>query len=435
MFVNDESDFMPDYLDLLQASRKLGYTTCSAIADICDNPFDAGADKTWVEIIKSDDNKVNGIIISDNGKGMTKYELSKALVPASTGRTRQVQNELGFFGVGLIASGLHLGNRIEIFTRGAEGDFYSYIDWDEKCVTNNPVNVVRPCTRDESTTILSSRIRNNATGTVIWVSKINIAHTKYDDLIQSLEFHLGVTYYNLRDKYQLFINNNPVLPWDLLEVGNAHNTSPVFEYPVKKYINGKHIDAVIKLQFSYLKKENRARPHEFYGTTDDNQAGALERNGRTLAFGQWMVKRKNSSAYNGLRFRVSYDNTDLDELIFQINVQKDGCSIIDDGFYKWLNKHIQDYWRVEGSPLYEKYRNRQKPGVQKTSGKKLPVAMERILFMAEHKLTKRLNSVNPDTMSAEKALQMLQELRTLAVDVETEAKKARALKQSLSAHG
>ena len=36
-------EYMPDYLDLLNAFRKLGYSASAAIADLSDNPFDATA--------------------------------------------------------------------------------------------------------------------------------------------------------------------------------------------------------------------------------------------------------------------------------------------------------------------------------------------------------------------------------------------------------
>ena len=94
MTTQDFAKHMPDYLDLLNAFRKLGYSTTSAIADLCDNPYDAGATKCWVSV-KKGVNVIDNIVISDNGSGMTQYELQKALVPASTGRTRKLTDELG----------------------------------------------------------------------------------------------------------------------------------------------------------------------------------------------------------------------------------------------------------------------------------------------------------------------------------------------------
>ena len=433
MLNQDADDFMPDYLDLLQANRKLGYTTYTAIADICDNPVDAGASKCWVELTTDADNKIIGIIIADNGKGMTEYELSKALVPASTGRLRNVQNELGFFGVGLVASGLSLGNKIEIYTRGDEGDFYSYIDWNEKFMTNNPVNLVRRCNLDESTSVLNARTRQSQTGTVIWISDLKLAPVKYATLIERLQFHLAVTYYNLRHKYELFLNNTPVKPWDILESGQGHYTSPVYEYPVSRYLNGKHIETTIKLQLSYLKKDNPLRPSNAYGTIDTNQAGALERNGRILAYGTWIVDRQKSGIYNSVRFKVSYDNTDLDNIIFDINVQKDDCKIIDKPFDDWLKKHVQEYWRDHGKPLYEKYRRVRKPTIQKVSGKKMPVKLDRLLCIAEHKLTQSIKSVDIEKVTPYQALHTLKTLHSLAVSVDKSADEARKWKSGNTA--
>lgn len=430
MLITSTQDFMPDYTDLLQANRKLGYSTLTAIADICDNPVDAGASNVWVNI-DADGDKVKSIIISDDGSGMTQYHLQKALVPASTGRTRNpLANELGFFGVGLVASGLSLGNKIEIYTRGSEGDFYSYIDWNEKVLTNNPVNLIRRCTPEESKDIIEPRLHGNETGTVIWISDINIAHSKYDYLIERLEFHLAVTYYNLRDKYQIHLNDNAIKPWDIIENGDGHDTSEVFEYPVKLQMNDQVIDTVIKLQFSYLKKENPSRPSKAYGTLEFNSTGALERNGRLLTYGSWLVNRGKSNPYNGLRFRLSYNDSRLDDIIFDINVQKDDCKIIDEDFYKWLHNHIVDYWTKTAKPIFDKYRG-QTNTEQRKSGKKLPVAQDRLLYLADSKLVKSLKDVNVTKLTYQQALQQLKSFHLMASEIDKKAEEARILKATL----
>ena len=429
MLITDTQDFMPDYVDLLQANRKLGYSTLTAIADICDNPVDAGASNVWVNI-DADGDKVKSIIISDDGHGMTEYHLQKALVPASTGRTRNAKNELGFFGVGLVASGLSLGNKIEIYTRGSEGDFYSYIDWNEKVFSNNPVNLIRRCSSEESKNIIDTRIGNSETGTVIWISNINIAHSKYDYLIERLEFHLAVTYYNLRDKYQVHLNNVAIKSWDIIEAGKAHDTSEIFEYPIKREVNGVVIDTTIKLQFSYLKKENPDRASKAYGTQEFNSTGALERNGRLLTYGSWLVNRGKSNPYNGLRFRLSYNDAGLDDVIFDINVQKDDCKIIDQDFYDWLHKHITDYWTKTAKPIFDKYRGESNTD-QRKSGKKLPVAQDRLLYLADSKLVQNLKGLNVNKLTYQEALQKLKAFHLMASDIDHNAEETRKLKQTL----
>jgi hypothetical protein len=426
MFDKNYNDYMPDYLDLLNANRKLGYSTSTAIADICDNPFDAGATKCWVVVTKGS-KVVDNIIISDNGKGMSEYELQKALVPASTGRKRNYQGELGYFGVGLVASGLSLGNRIEVFTRGVDGDFYSYLDWDEKCLTNNPVNLVRKCTSDESATVLNPYLHESSTGTVVWISNTKIAHTKYESLLKQLDFHLGTTYYNLRDKYEIYLNNQLVSPWDILESNSCADLSPVHTFKVDRFINGKRIEADITVQLSYIWAENRNRKHPtIMGRTGDNQGGALVRNGRTLTYGTIMNITSKTPLHNALRFRVEYNNSDLDNVIFDINVQKDDCQIVDKDFSEFLSAKVKAYIKEVVRPLNKKYRVSGKADTSKVSGKKLPVAYDRLVFMSRHKIIQKIVKLETEKMKPEQAMFILKELKEMSNEINKKAQEVKS---------
>jgi len=423
-------EYMPDYLDLLNAFRKLGYSASAAIADLSDNPFDAGASKCWVTL-KKGENVIDNIVISDNGRGMSQFELHKALIPASTGRIRKYHNELGCFGVGMVSAGLSLGNKIQVYTRGVDGDLYSYLDWDEKMLSNNPSNIVRKCTKDESETILNPYLHGSKTGSVIWISKTSLEQTKYESLMKRLEFHLGVTYYGLKDSYQVYINNEPVKPWDILETSKNAHTSNVHTFTVNKFVNGKRVEAVISLQLSVIWAENAERKHpQIMGRTNDNQGGALVRNGRTLTFGTMMGIAEKTPLCNAFRFRVSYNNPDLDNLVFNINVQKDACQIVDKEVWEWLKETVKAYTKNTVVPLNEKYRNKRSPSAgllpTKQSGKKLPVSVDRNKYVANHALIQRLSKLNVTRLDGASAIVILNELKTLADKTIKVAKEAEA---------
>jgi hypothetical protein len=411
-------EYMPDYLDLLNAFRKIGYKTSAAIADITDNPYDAGASKCWVTL-RQGANVIDNIVISDNGRGMSQYELHKALIPASTGRVRKYHNELGFFGVGLVSAGLSLGNRIEVFTRGIDGDLYSYLDWDEKMLTNNPANIVRKCSKDESETVLNPYLHGSSTGSVIWISKTNIAQTRYESLMKQLEFHMGTTYYGLKDAYQVHINNEEVKSWDILETSKCADVSDMHTFTVNKIVNGKRVEGKITLQFSYIWSQNTERKHpKIMGRTGENQGGALVRNGRTLTFGTLMGITEKTPLHNALRFRVSYDNVDLDNLVFNINVQKDDCQIVDADVWAWVEKHVKSYISKTVRPLNKKYRSSRSANGRvstiRPSGKKLPVSVDRNKFVANHALVQKLCRLDIAKLNGASALSVLSELKTLA---------------------
>ena len=423
MFRRTESDWMPDYLDLLNAQRKLGYTTEAAIADIADNPFDAGATKCYITLKYKEKNRkakiVDNIIFADNGRGMTEYELSKALIPASTGRVRKYTNELGYFGVGLLASGLALGNRIEIFTRGSEGDFYSYIDWNEKLKSNSPANVVRPCTPDEKTSVLNAYLKESETGTVVWLSDLQLVSKKYDVMMSEIEYHLSTTYYDLRDKYQLFLDNKPVKPWDFIEREDSPFVTEVKSFPVTRDAQGRAIQANVTLQISYVKQTNHKRWFEIMGRTNDNQGGALIRNGRMLTRGDMMGIEKKNPANNALRFVVTYDDVALDNHIFSLNVQKDKCQIVNKEFKDWLDGEVKLFIKTHLNELNKKFRV-STPKTGGTSGKAksgstLPLPLVRSRAVANCPVIVKLKAVNVNKMTPFEALQMVQELHTEAL--------------------
>jgi hypothetical protein len=136
----------------------------------------------------------------------------------------------------------------KIYTRGSEGDFYSYLDWNEKLKTNSPVNLVRPCSPDESVGVLNSYLRNAKTGTVVWITNLELVHKRYDVLMSEVHYHLATTYYHLRDKYAVYVNNEKIEPWDFLEQDSSPQISDTKVYTVTRDSKGKAIRADITLK-------------------------------------------------------------------------------------------------------------------------------------------------------------------------------------------
>jgi hypothetical protein len=396
----------------------LGYTVEAAIADIADNPFDAGASVCHIDMVTRDvaaktAKVVDSIIFADNGRGMNMYELIKALVPASTGRIRKFTNELGYFGVGLVASGLSLGNRIEVYTRGEEGDLYSYLDWNEKNKSNSPINMVRPCTTKESLSVLNAYLRGAKTGTVVWITNLQLTSKKYDVMISEINYHLSTTYYGLKDNYKIVFDGKDIKPWDFIEKNDSPFASDVKVYNVSRDANGKPIDAEITLQLSYVKEDNRNRWFEIMGRTNENQGGALVRNGRMLTRGDMMGIAKKNPAHNALRFVLSYNDTALDNHIFALNVQKDKCQIVDSKFKIWLDAEVKQFLKDVVLPLNKKYRvNTPKTGG--TNGRKsvasVPVSVTRQRAIASNPVIVKLQTMDVDKMTPFEALIIMKDL-------------------------
>ena len=67
---------MSNHLDIISHNYELH----EAVADLIDNSITAGATKIWIDFGNRKNDKYTGdIIILDNGRGMNKQELEKAL--------------------------------------------------------------------------------------------------------------------------------------------------------------------------------------------------------------------------------------------------------------------------------------------------------------------------------------------------------------------
>ncbi|MBK4120236.1 histidine kinase/DNA gyrase B/HSP90-like ATPase [Kocuria rhizophila] len=96
--------------------RALGghHTLTSALADLVDNSVDAGASHVLVRFLTDTDRPV-GLMVVDDGRGMSTAELEKAMVYG--GRRDYAQGDLGHYGVGMKASSLSQAAEMHVFTR------------------------------------------------------------------------------------------------------------------------------------------------------------------------------------------------------------------------------------------------------------------------------------------------------------------------------
>src|SRR5262245_41445824 len=71
----------PDPHAMIESLRAVGYTLSTAIADIVDNSIAAAARNVWIDMHWSGAN--TSVAITDDGRGMTEKELSRAMRPGT----------------------------------------------------------------------------------------------------------------------------------------------------------------------------------------------------------------------------------------------------------------------------------------------------------------------------------------------------------------
>jgi hypothetical protein len=440
----EEKDFRPDYMKVLKAIRSIGHLPQDAIRDIVDNGFDAGASEVGVYFnekpTKAKERKIlENVVIVDNGKGMSKFELSKSLVPADTGRDRDTQTELGYFGIGLLASGLSFANKIEVITKGINGYFYTYISYKEKLQTRNPVNTVRPCTPQEIA-LINPYLKSNPTGTMVIISEVDrlpATRQTVDDLRQQTTFSISRGYFHLKDKCVVKIDGNAVRYYDALERANCIEVSREYKIPILKDAYGNTlVNEFITVSMSMIRpKDSRLVEREFpnlQNPSQRTQGFSIVRNGRELCWGQTFEMWKTTDPLNQFRGEISYSGKYLDEYLFDVSVTKDRVQILDKSVWDKINEYRTDFCNTVVKPHYQDQRSyntavRFDIKAQKDSliadtkpSSKTTVAKP---VVQQNPLVVKLLSIDMDNTTPNKAMQILLELRDDAKKYQTVADK------------
>jgi hypothetical protein len=440
MFSFKKMDFMPDYVDLLHAFRNLGYTPAQAIADLCDNAQVAGSSNVCVflNFEQSSTGKskvVNEIIIADQGKGFSHLTLQSALVPAKTAEIRSAES-LSQFGCGLITAGLSLGNRVEIFTRGEDGDLYSYIDWDEKLDTGNPENLIRRCTDDEQRTYLNAYInphhRPSKTGSVIRISNIRFEASDYGQLRKKIYVKLSTSWFMFGNSFDAYLDGSKIRKWDLLEADNCLDLSDVHEFPVKLIEGGKTITEYVYLQMSTIKEHNDTRSIVSVDADLSKSIKLLTEIGRNATYGGFEVCRRKrgvmegstlglfrmTGPLHGFRGRIWFSSPKLDDTYFRINVQKTNCQIVEPKLLNWVKGLTMDYVKNKTKKIYDSNKKTTvvvTPPVVAQPEVDTEPSIQSLLMTTKNTLYSRILSTNPEELTPMQALIELGALKQIAV--------------------
>src|SRR5271170_7359722 len=103
---------------LVESLRYLGYGNYEAIADLLDNSIDADAQHISIRVVQRAGQPL--ISVADDGTGMTHSILDEAMKLGSlTGR--DLNSDLGKFGMGLVTASLSIAKNCHVVTRGSDG--------------------------------------------------------------------------------------------------------------------------------------------------------------------------------------------------------------------------------------------------------------------------------------------------------------------------
>lgn len=193
-----DSNYLPDPEGTFIGLSNVGYTDTGAVLDIIDNSFDAGAENIYVSFREED--REWDLFIADDGCGMDKKTLTRALSVGAGERDRFSDSEMGRFGMGLLCAGLALGDRLEVVTLKQGGELIAGHFDISNAVTDWHPNTVAKATDSQEALFASAFPHGRPeSGTLVRITGTGGKMTLrgVDQLRKSLPADIGLTYHNV----------------------------------------------------------------------------------------------------------------------------------------------------------------------------------------------------------------------------------------------
>lgn len=339
---------------ICEAISKIGYNPSSAVMDIIDNSFMAGAKNILIKIYLKDGMNINNIkniekiYVIDDGKGMDENGIKKALELGSD--VEYGNDSLSKYGLGLKSAGFSLGRRIEVTSKVESNNISEKYFLDRDLIKSSGRFGYGVEAADD---LVKSFLDDYTSGTVIsFHSLIYTSRISAQKLSEDLSNKAGVFYSEFLDKddvnfkVQIFdstnkeIRNREIMPKDLLFWSDSLDNFIKEEYDCKKpcKVLDKEFENPINPEGEKIKIQATIFPKDgmknFTGFSDEERAKIKEydvslknsgfyfyRNGRLIKWGEKVFLNREF----GIRIKVSF-KTEHDEL-FDVDVSKQHLTI------------------------------------------------------------------------------------------------------------
>ncbi|HUY49147.1 MAG TPA: ATP-binding protein [Streptosporangiaceae bacterium] len=388
--MNGNYDFVPAGL-AIKAMRDNGYkTTAHAVAELIDNSVQAGA--KLVELFAIEEpgfvaqrqrNRVTGLAVLDNGRGMDEATLRIAL-QFGNGLYLDDRSGIGRFGMGLPASSISQCCRADVWSwqAGPDNALYTYIDLndiEDGTTTEVPAPVRAPL--PDTWRQLSRGLRDSGT-LVSWTELDRVNWRGAEATLDNTEFLIGRMYRRLITENGLLIRlaavREGVVRWE----GNARVNDPMYlmapsatpppfqdtpmfqpwgetgEQAFTIEVNGEPHEVIVRISYATdatLPEHGGDRGHEPYGKHARRNVGvSLMRAGRELSLDTSWVNNDLRERWWGAEIVFP---PELDE-VFGVTNNKQAANHFSDlaSFYQeddraeaeWMQ--LREEWREENDP-------------------------------------------------------------------------------------
>jgi hypothetical protein len=217
---------------LIESLRYLGYGNYEAVADLVDNSIDADAQSIGIRVQQRSGQPY--ISIADTGIGMTRDVLDQAMRLGSL-TARDLNSDLGKFGMGLVTASLSIARRCHVITRTEDGCWSSAWDVDEVVTRNAFVKHLDAATKEEINA-LNDEIGADSSGTLVILTNCdNLGNRNMSAFASNLKSHLGrVHRYFIQAGRQVRVNDEVIGPIDPLQLSDSGTKTVIDEeFPIR----------------------------------------------------------------------------------------------------------------------------------------------------------------------------------------------------------
>ena len=349
---------------LMQSMRSMGYTFESAVADIIDNSISANA--TNIEIEFPSDPSHIYVAIIDDGDGMTKSELIKAMKYGSTNvNDKRDEKDLGRFGLGLKSASLSQCRRLTVISK--KNKEYNAFSWDLDTVTmTNDWSLLEYESTEIENLIGFNKLKTLESGTVVlWedfdyiykMSKGNVYHELSKKLDESeknisLIFHRFMT--KSRNKVKILLNGRELIPLDPFLESHKKTTEKKEDLISQEDKDGITRHIVIKpyiLPYQKDLSENDIKKLGGQTRLNREQGFYIYRNDRLIIWGTWFKMAPKNELSKYARIKIDIPNT-LDD-IWSIDIKKQRA-ILPPVIENQLIKKVEDSLEVSKTKVNHK---------------------------------------------------------------------------------
>ena len=169
-------ELIPHPSALIESMRNMGYRPHTALADLVDNSITAGAKNVRIEVAPMAGERPGWVRIEDDGRGMNRDELCKAMRWGGEGPLKKRDSkDLGRFGLGLKTASFSMGKRLTVVSK--KDGAVNVLSWDLKniCETGKwmPIEGVHEDDLQYLTGTIHDSSHGDASGTVVLVTDLD----------------------------------------------------------------------------------------------------------------------------------------------------------------------------------------------------------------------------------------------------------------------